>query len=151
MSRLPMLAMHWRARLTWIGFRDCRSFFILWIISLIRSLFTLTNTEINKYPCKEIKRWVVYQIIISRLLYTFPSSNKYVCLYKCPGCHFYAYNGICRTTETSTTFSCESGGSTSTFFYCSLVSRQIEISGKKYCLWDRCRGNVVRQKLWAVN
>lgn len=51
-SRLPMLAMHCNARFTWIGFREFRSFLMLWMISLIRSLFVFTSTEMNKYPCQ---------------------------------------------------------------------------------------------------
>lgn len=48
MSRLPILAMHCKAKLTCIGLREFRSFLMLWMISLIRSLFVLTNTEINR-------------------------------------------------------------------------------------------------------
>ena len=48
MSLDPMLAMHCRARLTCTGFLEVRSFLMLWLIRLIRSLFWLISTEINR-------------------------------------------------------------------------------------------------------
>ena len=44
----PMFAMHWSAKLTWTGFREERSFLMLWLIRLIKSLFWLIRTEMNK-------------------------------------------------------------------------------------------------------
>ena len=56
MSLEPTLAMHCRARLTCTGFLDTRSFLMLLLIRLIRSLFWLTSTEMKRYPWKEKKR-----------------------------------------------------------------------------------------------
>ena len=51
-SVLPMLAMHCSARLTCTGLRLDRSF---WMIKRMRSLLALINTEMNRYPYREIK------------------------------------------------------------------------------------------------
>lgn len=53
MSLLPIFAIHCKARLTWIGLRELRSFFILCMINLIKSLFVLTRTDMKRYPWKE--------------------------------------------------------------------------------------------------
>ena len=44
----PMLAMQWRARLTWTGLGEEISFLMFWTISFMRSELELTNTEMNK-------------------------------------------------------------------------------------------------------
>lgn len=49
-SRLPIFAIHCNAKLTWTGFLDCKSFLMLWIINLIKSLFVFTRTEMKRYP-----------------------------------------------------------------------------------------------------
>lgn len=45
-----MFAIHWRARFTWIGLREPRSFLILCMMSFMRSLFVLTKTDMKRYP-----------------------------------------------------------------------------------------------------
>ena len=49
-SSLPIFAIHCSARQTLMGLRLDKSFLMLWIISLISSLFALTRTEIKRYP-----------------------------------------------------------------------------------------------------
>ena len=47
-SSLPIFAIHCSARQTLMGLRLDKSFLMLWIISLISSLFALTRTEIKR-------------------------------------------------------------------------------------------------------
>ena len=49
-SLLPILAIHCKARLINIGFLDCKSFLIFWMMSFIRSLSWFSITEMNRYP-----------------------------------------------------------------------------------------------------
>lgn len=84
MSRLPMFAMHCNAKFTWIGLREFKSFLMLWMINLIRSLFVFTSTEMNKYPCGgrrqmrepkkkiRIERWNGRETVL-HLQFVFPS------------------------------------------------------------------------------
>ncbi len=48
MSLDPMLAMHCRARDTCTGLREPRSFLMLWLMRLMRSLFWLIRTEMKR-------------------------------------------------------------------------------------------------------
>ena len=52
-----MFAMHCRARQTLMGLRLDKSFLMLWIISLMSSLFALTRTEIKRYPWIQKKKY----------------------------------------------------------------------------------------------